>query len=228
MEMDFCFYCGRKPYKQDDTGKWICHECEKLRRPEEIVAPFPSDKSMLVDGIQALTGTTGSRWIEENKELMGKSKEELEAIYDNLEKGGAGKAPIRIASLEPDKVSPKTLKTLRETSDLESKLGHFIGTTKYYPHWSKSIRWTDGINFLCEEAGAYWLIDIVASYQSKLKAPFQLWKIKVNPDNTALVTMQEDTGQPYLAKQEIPYTDFPLREFEFYCIDRVCMVKSEY
>jgi len=47
---------------------------------------LPSDKSMLVDGIQALTGTTGKKWLQENKKLMRKSITTLEKLYDSLEK----------------------------------------------------------------------------------------------------------------------------------------------
>lgn len=115
--------------------------------------------------------------------------------------------------------------------DLERNLGQFIGTERYYSHWTKAIRWTDGIQFLCVEAGAFWLMDVVAShfiYEKVRNAPFQLWRIEVNPDNTAIITMKEDTGRPELVYQEIPFTDFALKEFEFYCIDRICLLKSEY
>jgi len=58
--------------------------------------------------------------------------------------------------------------------------------------------------------------------------PFQVWQIKVREDKSALVTMVEDTGQPVKVKQEIPYTDFGLKEFEFYFVDDVMLLKSEY
>jgi len=236
INMDFCYYCGGKPDKQDEAGNWICKKCEKLRgtvggKEDKGMPDFPSDKAMLVDGIQAIEKTSKS-WYERNQELMKMSNQDLEKLYDKLEAtrstyvGYPKKAPVKIASLGEEVGLFGT-----KTAKLVQSLGHFIGTERYYPHWTKSIRWTDSIQFLCEEAKAYWLMDIVASYQMHKKvrnARFQLWKIKMNPDDTALVTMQEDTGQPYLVSQEIPYTDFPLKEFEFYCIDGVCMVKSEY
>ncbi len=40
--------------------------------------------------------------------------------------------------------------------------------------------------------------------------------------------MVEDTGEPVKVRQEIPFTDFPLKDFEFYCIDNVMLLKSEY
>ena len=42
------------------------------------------------------------------------------------------------------------------------------------------------------------------------------------------MTMRGDTGQPVKVRQEIPFTDFPLKEFPFYCIDNVMLLKSEY
>jgi hypothetical protein len=115
--------------------------------------------------------------------------------------------------------------------DLERNLGQFIGTENYYLHWSKVIRWTDGIQYLCEEAGAFWLMDVVAShflYEEVRNAPFQLWRIEVKADNSAVITMKEDTGKSNLVYQELPFTDFLLKEFEFYCTDGICLLKSEY
>jgi hypothetical protein len=121
---------------------------------------------------------------------------------------------------------------MKQTSeDLKLNLGKFIGTENYYLHWSRIIKWTDGIQYLCEEAGAFWFMDLVAShfiYEKVKNAPFQLWRIEVKPDKSAIVSMKEDTGKPNLVYQEVPYTDFPLKEFEFYCIDGICLLKSEY
>ncbi|MDA2934976.1 hypothetical protein MYX82_11635, partial [Acidobacteria bacterium AH-259-D05] len=80
-----------------------------------------------------------------------------------------------------------------------------------------------------EEAECYWLIDIVASYQPKLKqVPFQLWELEVEKDNPGVVTVREDSGKPALISQEIPYTDFPLEKIQLYCIDGVLLLPSEY
>ncbi len=43
----------------------------------------------------------------------------------------------------------------------------------------------------------------------------------------AVVTCQEDTGAAYLVEQFIEYTDFPF-DYEFYVVDGVMMVKTEY
>ena len=117
-------------------------------------------------------------------------------------------------------------------SAIEAELRHFTGTQHYYRNFT-GLLYTDGIQYLAEQAGSYWLIDLVGSHQPKLlDARFQLWNLEVREDKSALVTMIEDIGQPIRVSQEISFTDFPLNEFSFYCIDggdaRVMMLKSEY
>lgn len=112
--------------------------------------------------------------------------------------------------------------------ELEEDLCQFTGTEHYYRNFT-GLHYTDGIKYLAEHAGAYWLIDLVGSYQYKLRGtPFQVWTLSVNEDNTALVTMREDDGRRPKVRQELPYTDFPLPKFEWYCIDNVMLLKSEY
>ena len=106
-------------------------------------------------------------------------------------------------------------------------LEQFTGTTQWYKHMF-GMRYTDGIQYLAVKAGAYWLIDIVASYQPRFKnIPFQLWRIEVK-DEKAVVTMREDTGRKPLVTQKFDYTDFPLAELEWYVCDNVMLLKGEY
>jgi hypothetical protein len=104
-----------------------------------------------------------------------------------------------------------------------SEIGQYTGTEKYYRHplmrgkRGQSVYYTDGIHYL-ENNGAAWLVDLVMSYHidSKLdKVDFELWTLKVD-DTKGVVTCQEDTGSPVLIRQEIEYTDFPIKEFTMY------------
>jgi hypothetical protein len=112
-------------------------------------------------------------------------------------------------------------------ADLQNGLSQCIGTTQYFIHWSRTLKYTDGIKFLADNAGggSYWLIDVIASYNRK--EPFQLWELKVK-DTKAVLTMKEDRGEPTLVKQEITYTDFPLDEITLYLIDGILLLTSEY
>ena len=81
---------------------------------------------------------------------------------------------------------------------------------------------------MAKEAECFWLMDIVVSYQPKLKnVPFQIWGIKKEGD-AALVTCKEDSDKEPIVTQKIPYTDFPLEEYEFYCIEGIVLLKGEY
>ena len=106
------------------------------------------------------------------------------------------------------------------------ELKQFTGTQNYYKHWTGRLRWTDGVQYVAENAGAYWLIDAIASYRRT--EHFQIWELKKHKDNSAVLTMREDTGQPAKVRQEIPYTDFPLDSIKFYKIDGVLLLPSEY
>ena len=84
---------------------------------------------------------------------------------------------------------------------LEDDLHAFTGTEHYYRHFT-GLHYTDGIYYLAEHARAYWLIDLVASYQHRLKkVPFQLWELRVNDDHTALATIEGLIGSPAVQAQ---------------------------
>ena len=111
---------------------------------------------------------------------------------------------------------------------LKDELEQFHGTIRYYKDFT-GLLFTDGIKYLADRAGCYWLIVLVGSYQLELDdVPFQLWEVEVVEGLSGLVTMREDTDEPVLVRQHIPYTDFPLERFSFYCVHNVMMLKSEY
>ncbi len=116
-------------------------------------------------------------------------------------------------------------------------LAQFYGTENYYRYLA-GLKLTDGVKFMAEEAGAYWLLDIIASYQCKAKIRrehFQVWELKLlprvkgNPNaQPAVVTMKTDSDRPLMVKQEIMYTDFPLDSITLWLIDGVILLTSEY
>lgn len=118
--------------------------------------------------------------------------------------------------------------------ELQSDLDQFIGGGDLTCHWTRRILFTEGIHYLAEQAGAFWLIDAVASYQpeavireSGRLQSFQLWRLEV-ADRKAVLECREDSGQPAKIRQEIEYSDFPLTEFECFVVGGVMMLKNEY
>jgi hypothetical protein len=112
-------------------------------------------------------------------------------------------------------------------------LEQFCGSTEYHKHWSGML-FTDGILYLAETAGAHWLVDIVASYQSdkrvrsnKRLREFQLWELSV-ANGQGVVLLREDSGEPAVLSQEIEYTDFPLESIKLYVEGGVILLPSEH
>ena len=111
------------------------------------------------------------------------------------------------------------------------ELDNFTGTEFYHKSTFGKLKLTDGINFLRNKVNCFWLIDIVESVQHLKKIndnkEFLVWKIEVKEDKWK-VSVKIDTDEPTLYEQEGTYTDFPLKEFEFYQINDVLLLKSEY
>lgn len=109
-----------------------------------------------------------------------------------------------------------------------SELDQFTGTEHYYKFHGMML--TDGIKYMAEKCKAFWLLDIVWSWQNRYaKEHFQIWTLEVKEDKSALIYMRTDSDKPKLVQQETEFTDFPIvGTFEFYVIDRVVLLKSEY
>ena len=122
--------------------------------------------------------------------------------------------------------------TQQDTATLESDLTQFCGTENWWKHWTGCINYTDGVKFLAEKAGAFWLIDLVASHQTARlrREEFQIWTLSVNRSKTpmAVATCQADTGKPLLVRQEIDHTDFPLPSIKLFLVNGVLMLPDEY
>ena len=56
--------------------------------------------------------------------------------------------------------------TQQDVVALEADLAQFSGTDNWWKHRTGRLTYTDGVKFLAEKAGAFWLIDLVASYQT--------------------------------------------------------------
>jgi hypothetical protein len=118
----------------------------------------------------------------------------------------------------------------------QSDLRQFTGTetwTRYAPFGGKGMLLTDGAKFLAEEAGAFWLLDIILSIKPKYFNGddwFKVVKLAVK-DHNAVFTL-EDGNDNILYRQEIPYTDFPFAEQTLFVqtdgIEWTIMLPSEY
>ena len=108
----------------------------------------------------------------------------------------------------------------------------FTGSEHWYRHaMVRDVLYTDGVQYVAETAGAYWLIDEITFAQrfDKLLAAeeFQLWKLNVNTDHTATLTCEDGNGGVVFTKA-IEYADFPLAEITLYFMNNTILLPSEY
>ena len=120
---------------------------------------------------------------------------------------------------------------MKTPQEIASKLNQFYGSATLYKHWL-GLNYTEGMQYLAEEANCYWLLDAIASHQTKqfLLNPklreFQIWHLQVQ-DNSGVLICEWDTNQEVL-RQEIEYTDFPLSHIKLYLVEKVLMLPNEY
>lgn len=103
-------------------------------------------------------------------------------------------------------------------NELENELAQFTGT-EGYTSWSPLFRncvLTDGAKYLAENAGAYWLMDVIASHLHKSDDSFAVARLKRRFVDWHFTL--DDGDNNVLAEQVIEYSDFPFGEFKLYAV----------
>lgn len=112
-------------------------------------------------------------------------------------------------------------------AQFREELGRFTGSQVFYRHpLNRRVVYTEGVQFLAEAAGAYWLVDAIASYfgtdlmravieADRRIANFQVWSLEV-VESRAVLTMTADAGVPTAISQPIGFTDFPLERVDIW------------
>ena len=113
----------------------------------------------------------------------------------------------------------------------QALLTQFTGTDRYY-RISKRHLLTDGTKYLAEQAQCFWMMDAIASHLAEIGTADWFVVIKTKVSDSKALMVYEDGNEHEHARQEIPYTDFPLAEITLYaCWDGehwVIMLPSEY
>lgn len=125
---------------------------------------------------------------------------------------------------------------MKSAAEIREALPNFYGTQEWHI-WSvlyRNFLLTDGAKYLADSADAYWLMDLIASYQPRLQAigeTFQTWTLTVFANNSAKVTCDDGNGHT-LVTQKMDYTTFPLEEIKLFAIgtmqELVILLPSEY
>lgn len=118
-----------------------------------------------------------------------------------------------------------------KADELTALLAHCYCSENYWAHWTKRLVYTDGVKCLADNAEAYWLVDIVASYQGQHPAknePFQCWVLSRRTGTAFVIEMNDGRTKNAMIRQEIEFSDFPLDTITLYLCDGVLMLTSEY
>ena len=113
----------------------------------------------------------------------------------------------------------------------QAELARFTGTENWYRHSiARNVHYTDGILFVAERAGAYWLIDEIA-FALKTAAQlageeFQVWTLIV--EGSSALLRCEDGDDRRLLEKRIDYAEFPAPGIKLYMVDGVIMLPGEY
>lgn len=122
-------------------------------------------------------------------------------------------------------------------SDLLNHLAQFTGSETLTSHsLVRRVLMTEGVMFLAQAAGAYWLTDAVASYllhESVRSEPFQVWTLTVNTNaHQGELKMTDGNSSAPIVTQTLDYTDFPLGAIALWLVadgdNWVLMLPSEY
>jgi hypothetical protein len=111
-------------------------------------------------------------------------------------------------------------------------LSQFQGSEVFLRHLTGAV-YTEGVRFVAQTCGAFWLIDEVLFGQMdrrirrnpKLRE-IQFWTLRVK-DGSAVLTCREDDGIPPAYTKQIPYTDFPEGDFDLWFENRTLHLPQE-
>ena len=126
------------------------------------------------------------------------------------------------------------MKTHRELQQLgldSFTMSQFTGTGAYY-RISRRHLLTDGTKHSAEKGECFWMMDAIASHLCEIGTEdwFVLVRVKVTEGRAVMV--YADGNDHEHARQEIPYTNFPLDSVTLYaCWDQenwIIMLPSEY
>ena len=116
-------------------------------------------------------------------------------------------------------------------TNANDQLSNHKATSGYYPYTS-GLHITSGARHFAEDNGAYWFLDIIASYQQTLHKrqldEFQVWKITKNKTGSGARVSCEDGNEHELLHQRIKFTDFPHDEGTLWCANGVIYLPSEH
>lgn len=115
------------------------------------------------------------------------------------------------------------------------------GDKKFYNE-NTNIHYTESVRDIAVQTESYWFLDIIASYQLKLKKElFQVWKLErefsyievndikiIQQKSDSFNIICEDGDSNIFVKQKIPFSDFSFDVYTVWYVNSLLMLPSEY
>lgn len=111
-------------------------------------------------------------------------------------------------------------------------MAQFTGSETFYRYGlAGDALFTEGVKYVADTAGAYWLLDLICIanvYEAKVRAEeFQLWTLSVRDNATGVVTCDDGNGR-IVYEQTLNFTDFPEPGIRLYFCSGTILLPSEY
>lgn len=117
---------------------------------------------------------------------------------------------------------------------LKSELSQFIGSEQlYFNPLYRAMRYTDGVKYFANTAGAYWLLDIIGTeYHPKTVGQRPEWdyflSIKMEVKDSEAGIRVTDGNDTTFVERRVDFTDCPEGQWNFYLTNNVLLLPSEY
>eukprot|EP01035_Chromulina_nebulosa_P055460 gene55460-75990_t len=95
-------------------------------------------------------------------------------------------------------------------TNANESLRQSTGSERYFKDLLTGCKYTDGVKALADTCQAYWLLDVIFSYQNYknfIHEEFQVWELK-RVAGIAFMVTATDGNKRKLGCQEIPFSDF--------------------
>ena len=111
-------------------------------------------------------------------------------------------------------------------------LDQFTGSETFYRFGlRRDALITEGVKYVADTAGAYWLLDAIVItnvYEQRVrKEEFQLWILTVGKGASGQLICDDGNGN-VVYKQDLDYTDFPEPGIRLYFCNGTILLLSEY
>ena len=121
----------------------------------------------------------------------------------------------------------------QKTQLKEEDLIQFTGSENWYRHsLFRNFLYTDGVQYLAEIGGAYWLIDKIFSCHAcvaKIEGEeFCVWDLNLKQDGQGARLVCTDGNDTELYAENILFTDFPLKTIRLFFQNNTLLLPSEY